>query len=178
MNESDKSKRKLYLHFHHDFVEKNAISQVGDRLYECTSLESIISLQIIRENINSVTRSREKVYHCSKWPVLHQHCLQTVKHTNTANLKKRPAYPNDKRTVKKTFCSRHAFKRSSKLRANYTQGSTVTVRCSSLYTAGQIVFTTLMFTRSKRSKYHLADRNIQPREMSNLCLTQKKRYNH
>lgn len=59
LNESDKSKRKLYLHFHHDFVEKNAISQVGDRLYEGTSLESIIGLQIIRENINSVTRSRE-----------------------------------------------------------------------------------------------------------------------
>ena len=39
------SKRKFYLHVHHDFVEKNAISQVGDRLYECTSLESIISLQ-------------------------------------------------------------------------------------------------------------------------------------
>lgn len=34
-----------YLHLHHYFVEKNAISQVGNRLYERTSLESIISLQ-------------------------------------------------------------------------------------------------------------------------------------
>lgn len=45
VNESDNLREKLYLHVHHDFVKKNAISQVGDRLYECTSLESIISLK-------------------------------------------------------------------------------------------------------------------------------------
>lgn len=124
-----------YLHLHHYFVEKNAISQVGNRFYERTSLESIISLQqghkVLEKQSSSIARSKFFFYHCSTWPVLHQHCLQTVKRTKTTYSKQRSPYPNDKRTLKKSFCSRHAFKRSVKFTANYTQSSAVTVRCSS-----------------------------------------------
>lgn len=51
-----------YLHLHHYFVEKNAISQVGNRFYERTSLESIISLQqghkVLEKQSSSIARSK------------------------------------------------------------------------------------------------------------------------
>ena len=151
---------KKYSHLHHYFVEKNAISQVGNRLYERTSLESIISLQqghkLSEKQGSSIARFE---FIIAQSDLFHQHCLQTVKRTNTTNSKQRSPYPNNKRTLKKSFCSCHAFKRSVKFTANYTQSSAVTVRCSSK-TTGWIVLTALMFTQSKRSKYHLVNRNM------------------
>lgn len=91
--------------------------------------------------------------------------------------KQRSSYPNDERTLKKSYCSRHAFTRSKKRQTIPKEIYGNGIRCS-VKPPGLSYLTALNFRRAKRSKYHFADPNMYHSGMSILSYAHTKLCNH